>query len=170
MEQTKTSKRKYGVAFILILCCIFIFTVGQFIPVYFIDINVRQKFYVGVLSVLLIATTLTVFSFAYKPHRNKFLVGLTSVFVGVITCILFGFWYFFLSLAVWTETATYYVDKDNNKVKIISRYLNEGAFGGGTESSDFEIVLQRPVLNLFNIQTKIDTTSIDKNKWIKYKE
>ncbi len=62
------------------------------------------------------------------------------------------------------------LSKDNPEIKIISRYLNEGAFGGGTEPNDYEIVLQRPIFNLFNIQTRVDTNSIDKRKWIKYRQ
>jgi len=167
MQQTNGLKRKYGVTFIIMLSCIFIFTLGQFIPIYFIDLNFRQRFYLFVLGVLFITTSLATFPFAYGPNKNKVLAGFTSIFIGIVTCVLFGFWYIILSMTIWTEAATYYISKDNPKIKIISRYLNEGAFGGGTEQSDYETVLQRPVFNLLKVQTKIDTNAIDKHKWIK---
>ena len=53
------------------------------------------------------------------------------------------------------------------KVKIISRYINEGAFGGGTEKGDFHVVLSRPFLGAFKIETSVDTAKIDKRLWVK---
>ena len=151
------------------LSCLFVITLGQFIPIYFIDIDLRQQFYICVFCILFITTALTTFAFVYKPYKSKILVWSTSIVVSVGTFVLLGFWLILLLIAVWTEAGTYYVNKDNPKIKIISRYLNEGAFGGGTEPDDYEVVLQKPLYNLFNIQTKIDTNSIDKRKWIKYK-
>jgi len=68
---------------------------------------------------------------------------------------------------VWTEAGTYYVSKKNPDVQIISRYINEGAFGGGTEPRDYFIVLHRPITPWFKMDTAIDTNKIDKTEWVK---
>lgn len=72
-----------------------------------------------------------------------------------------------LSFSSWSVGSVYYVKKNNPKVKIISRYVNQCAYGGGTEPSDYHIVLYRPFLLFFKMETSIDTTKIDKADWIK---
>ena len=59
------------------------------------------------------------------------------------------------------------IQKDNAKVKIISRYINQGAFGGGTEKVDYHIVLTRPLLFFLKLETYIDTIDIKKEEWKK---
>ena len=48
--------------------------------------------------------------------------------------------------------------------KIVSRYVNLGAFGGGKEPEDYETIIRRPFL-FFNLDTAIDTTTIEKSDW-----
>ena len=167
MEET-TFKRKYNVSLLIMLLCIFCFTVGQFIPVYFIDTGFRTIFYF-IIYVLLIATSSrTIFKLIYKPQKSNISTArLFAILTGFATCIVFGLWTIGLLFSVWSEAFTYYVRKDNAKIKIISRYINEGAFGGGTEKEDYHIVLTRPFLLLFKMETSIDTLDIKKEEWKK---
>ena len=68
-------------------------------------------------------------------------------------------------MAMWTDAATLYTNKSNPQLKIVSRYKNLGAHGGGTRSDDFETVLSRPITSLLKIQTRVDTNSINKGEW-----
>jgi len=161
-------KKKYNISILIIIFCLFSYTLGQFIPIYFIDSSLRMYFYVFILILLLVTIIWTVFKIVYKPNEyNVFSTALISLLIGLITFIVFGFWTIFLFLGVWAQAGTYYVKKSNPQIKIISRYVNLGATGGGTESEDFHIVLHRPILFLFKMETAIDTMTINKNEWIR---
>lgn len=167
MEETK-SKRKYNISLLIMLFCIFCFTVGQFIPIYFRDTDLRERFYFIVYIFLIVTTSRTIFKLIYKPQKNNISTArLFSILAGFSTFIVFGLWTIGLLFSVWSEAFTYYVRKDNAKIKIISRYINEGAFGGGTEKEDYHIVLTRPFLYFFKMETSIDTLSIKKEEWKK---
>ena len=164
-------KKKYSVSLLLMLFCIFSFTVGQFIPIYFANADFRALYYFIIFILLVAATGRTIFKSIYKPQKNNISSArLISILVGFLSFVVFGFLTIVFCFAVWTEANVFYIQKDNPKVKIISRYVNEGAFGGGTEATDYQIVLHRPVLFIFNMETSIDTALIDKQKWIKSKD
>jgi hypothetical protein len=171
MDQVKViKKRKSGILFILISYCLFSFTIGQFIPVYFINSNARVYYYLSLFTLLIITVIIKVFTIVHKPHDYGVIVSaFISLLMGFIIFTVFGIWTIGLLLGVWTEGSTYYIKKSNSKVKIISSYIDEGAFGGGTEPSDYHVVLHRPFLFFFKIETAVDTTCIDKKEWIKPK-
>lgn len=167
MEEA-TPKRKYNVSFLIMLFCIFCFTVGQFIPIYFTDTGFRGMFYFIVYILLVATASRTIFKLVYKPQKNNISTArLFSILTGLATFVIFGLWTMGLLFSVLSEAFTYYVRKDNAKIKIISRYINEGAFGGGTEKEDYHIVLTRPFLFFFKMETSIDTLDIKKEEWKK---
>jgi len=148
------------------LFCFFSFTVGQYLQIYFTDSSFREKYYFILCILLIVTVSRTVFKRVYKRMKgNISSAWLYSILIGFATLVVFGLWTFGLILSVWTEAATFYIQKDNPKVKIISRYMNEGAFGGGTEKEDFHIVLSRPIFSILKMETFVDTTRIDKQKW-----
>jgi hypothetical protein len=84
-------------------------------------------------------------------------------------CILFLFCVFGFLMNVWTEAGILYTQKSNPEVRIVRRYLDGGAYGGGTSPDDYKIVLHLPLTSLFKLETSIDTLTIDKSKWVKNK-
>jgi len=167
MEQW-TSKRKYNVSLLIMLLCIFCFTVGQFIPIYFADTGFKAMYYFIVYILLIATASRTIFKLIYNPEKNNISTAkLFSILTGVATFIVFGLWTIAQFIAVWSEAYIYYVRKDNAKIKIISRYINLGAFGGGTEKEDYHIVLTRPILFFLKMETSIDTLNINKEEWKK---
>jgi len=167
MEQA-TSKRTYNISFLIMLFCIFCFTVGQFIPLYFTDTGFRMLFYIVICILLVIAVSRTIFKRIHKSRKeNISSAWFYSILIGFGTFSIFGLWTLSLFFSVWTEASIYFVKKDNPNIKIISRYLNEGAFGGGTEPDDYEIVLHRPFLGFFKMETSVDTTKINRVEWAK---
>jgi hypothetical protein len=161
--------RKYRIAFIIMLFCIFCFTAGQFVPIYFMNNNVRGVFYLLIWLLLVVTSAMTIYAAIYMPEKkNGRLASLMSALVALGMFVVFGLFTAGLSFAVWTEASIYYVRKDSKNVKIISRYINEGAFGGGTEKGDFHMVLSRPFLGAFKIETSVDTAKIDKRLWVKH--
>jgi amino acid transporter len=170
MEQT-TSKRTYNISFLIMLFCIFCFTVGQFIPIYFTDTGFRTLFYFVIYILLVIAVARTIFKRIHKSRKeNVSSAWFYSILFGFATFVIFGLWTLGLFFSVWTEASTLYVKKDNPKIKIIRRYVNEGAFGGGTEPDDYQIVLHRPILFMFKMETSIDTAKIDRANWLQRRD
>ena len=164
-------RKKYNVSFWLMLFCIFCFTVGQFIPLYFVDTGYRTLFYFAIYILLIITASRTIFKRIYKSRKeNISSARLYSILIGFVTFVIFGLLTLGLFFSVWTEASTLFVKKDNPKIRIISRYVNNGAFGGGTETDDYQVVLQRPILFLFKMETSIDTTKIDKQIWTRPKD
>lgn len=165
MEKT-IAKRKYKIPFLIMLFCIFSFTVGQYIPIYLVDTGFKALYYFAIYILLIVTASRTIFKLIYKPQKNNISSArLYSILAGFGIFVVFGLWTIGLLFSSWTEASTYYVRKDNPKIKIISRYINEGAFGGGTEPGDYHIVLHRPILSFFKMETSIDTLKIDKTEW-----
>ena len=159
-------KKKYSSTFLLMLFCIFSFTVGQYLPIYFTDSHFRELYYFIILILIVVSVGMTIFKRIYKKNKDNISSAIFySIIIGFATLVVFGLWTLGLMFSVWTEAATFYVQKDNPKIKIISRYINEGAFGGGTEKEDYHIVLSRPISSFFRVETSIDTAKIDKQKW-----
>ncbi|WP_158990890.1 hypothetical protein [Mucilaginibacter sp. L196] len=67
----------------------------------------------------------------------------------------------------YSDATTIYISSSNPNLKIVSRFLDEGAFGGGTEPGDYETVVLRPITPFLKIETSIDTTKMDKGEWIR---
>ena len=167
MEQ-RVSKRKYNLSFLILLVCIFCLTLGQFIPIYFIDTKLRMDFYLAIFILLILSVGRTIFKRVWKSGKEHISSAwFFSILCAFATSIVFGIWVFALLLTAWTEAATLFVKRDNSKIKIITRYVNEGAFGGGTEPEDFETVVHRPILFYLKMETPIDTTTFDTTGWIK---
>lgn len=148
--------------------CLFTLTIGQFIPVYFKDKDLRGIYYLIILILTSITTTIVIFKRFYKPQKDNIYISCLSAFIiGLGTVLTFMILGFLSSLAVWTDAGTIYTNKKDPQLKIVSRYLNEGAFGGGTEAGDYEIVLKRQITSFLKIETSIDTNKINRNEWIK---
>jgi hypothetical protein len=121
---------------------------------------------------MLFLTTITVAITSYRsmylPHKNNWKYStLISLIATLLVFVVFAFITLTKFLTVWTDAATIYVKKTNPQIKIVSRYLNEGAFGGGTEPGDYEIVLERSITPYLKMETLIDTNLINKKEWIK---
>jgi hypothetical protein len=59
------------------------------------------------------------------------------------------------------------VQKDNPAIKIVTGYMNGGAYDSGPAPGDIKMVVHRPVLYFLKMETAVDTTAINKTKWIK---
>jgi hypothetical protein len=104
----------------------------------------------------------------YLPHKNNWIYSsLISLISTGLIFILFGFFTLAKFLAVWDDTTIIYTNKNNPEVKIVSRYVNLGAYGGGTEPEDYEIVVKRPLTRFLKIETSVDTTAINKKEWVR---
>lgn len=93
--------------------------------------------------------------------------GLLSVGITAVVSIVFAFEILGLLFAVRDDSFVYYVQKDNENIKIVSSYINKGAYGGGTKRDDYTVMHSRPIGYFFKIDTPIDTLTINKNEWRK---
>jgi len=161
-------KRKFSAAFFMMLFCIFCFTAGQYVPVYFTNLGCRSLFYIVLLIALLGSMAVSLAKYIKGQGKINYWWSITiSVLVAAITTLVFAVLTLGLLMGCWTDMTTIYVQKNNPDVKIVSRYWNEGAFGGGTSRDDYFIVFRRPITPLFIIETSVDTNKIDKSKWVR---
>jgi hypothetical protein len=156
-----------NITYWLMIYCILNFTVFPFIPVYFTNQNTREA-YCLVIYFLFVLTS--IFQLL-KAITNLGIFWKLILFISALSglLMLFFFYVFASSMAVWTDAGTLYTQKNNPKVRIIRRYVDMGAWGGGTSPDDYEIVLHRPLTSVFKIESHIDTLNIDKSVWIKNK-
>jgi len=158
----------YRISFWLMIYCLFSLTFGHLIPIYFQDNKLREDYYLYIYVIFIMTLIISCFNQYYKPEKkNGIYVAISSVIIGAGVFLIAFFFVILSSVAEWTDAGTVYVNKANPNVKIISRYINEGAFGGGTEPGDYETVVLRPITPLLKIETSIDTTKMDKSKWIR---
>ena len=101
-----------------------------------------------------------------KPERDNLLASvLASMIISGAFFFLFGLITLGESFMSWYETGAYFIRKGNPQVRIIGR-----ALGGGAYDSDRpvnHVVLSRPFLHYFVMETKVDTTTIDRSVWEK---
>jgi predicted membrane protein len=164
--QRPTIFSKINLSLLLLIYCVATLTLFQFIPVYFVDQAPRLTFYLFVYFALMFSSVFEILK--YFGRTTHYLItkilAFVFLFFGFMVALLFVIGQFTVT---WTEAAIYYKSKANPKVKILSRYLDAGALGGGTEPEDYKIVLHRPLTRYFKIETTVDTNKIDKDDWIK---
>lgn len=152
----------------LMLAGLFIFTIGQYVPVYFSYPDFRLYFYPIMLASTIIAVAAVSYDSMYLPHKdNKLYSTIISLLTTVIVFLVLAFITVGKLMTLLTDTGPIYLMKSNPNVEITSCYINEGAFGGGTEPDDYQIVVKSPLTSFFYIVTSVDTTKIDKTKWIR---
>ena len=154
-----------NITFWVMIFCILNFTLFLFIPIYFVDQDIRETYRLIIYFLFAITFIFQIL----RPNSNIFwkVFSFIGGLFGLV--ILFIFYLFASAMAVWTEAGTLYTNKSNPEVRIISRYVDLGALGGGTSPDDYEIVLHRPLISIFKLETKIDTLTINKNEWVKNK-
>lgn len=157
---------KINLSLWLLIYCTATLTIFQFIPIYFVDQSPRLTFYLCVYFALMFSSVFEMLK--YFGRTTHYLItkilSFTFLFFGLITAALFVLSRF---MAIWTEAGTFYKSKANPEVRIVRRYLDLGALGGGTEPDDYEVVLHRPLTHWFKIETAVDTSKLDKRDWAK---
>jgi hypothetical protein len=168
MSPKSNNRKTYGIEFWLMIFGLFTFTIGQFIPIYFVEQDIRIFFYPAILLITVVTFAVTVYKSMYLPHKNNWVYSsIITLITTLLLFLIFAGITFGKILTVWTDATTLYVKKDNSQVKIVTRYINEGAFGGGTEPGDYEIVLLRPITPFFKMETTVDKNKIDRSEWVK---
>jgi amino acid transporter len=161
-------KGKFTLIFWMLSCCIFIDTAGQFIPIYFTNHGFEISFYIIVYILILVSLSFLFSRWIYKQDNHKRIYkSIFSLLIFSLSVILFGFFTIAKIMTDWTDATTIYIKKSHSHIRIVSRYLNEGAFGGGTEPRDYEVVLRWPITPFLKIETAIDTNKINKNEWVR---
>jgi hypothetical protein len=170
LKENKLAKRLYNLVLALLTFSGFCFTVGQFVPVYFVNTETRAIYYLVLFVILVITMMIVTFKMLYYPQeKNIFSSLLISLVFGAGSFAVTALWILGLLFGVWKEGTTYYVKKRDPEIKIISRYKDSGAYGGGTAQEDFHLVVHRPLLYFLKIETPADTSFINKNEWVRPK-
>ena len=169
MELTANKPReKYSITIIIFLCCISLFFVGFITPVYFVNAEWRFRYYLGLIALMGITGSLTVFRLVYDPNKDGAIWPVLAFFIAAISSVPIGGYLLLVALTTsWSQAGTEYYRKDNPSVKIISRYTESGLLDWGTSGEKFHTAWQCPFLKVFKIEIGVDKDFADNDKWVK---
>jgi hypothetical protein len=161
-------QKKHSITIIIFLCCISLFIVGFITPVYFVNAEWRFRYYLGLIALMAITGSLTVFRLMYDPNKDGELWPALAFFIAFISSVPLGGFLLLLALTTsWSQAGTEYYRKDNPSVKIISRYTESRLLDWGTSGEKFHTALQRPFWGVFKIEIAVDKDFADSSKWVK---
>ncbi|RDB04208.1 hypothetical protein [Runella aurantiaca] len=136
--------------------------IGFIIPIEFSQIDFRAsfKYWHNLFLVGLLFFWILFFIYGSKSGLRLWESLMVTVPLLVVFAVVSLF--LFTGLCRWEEERELYA-KENNNDKIVKRDLNCGA----TTDYDYETFYIKPLTPLFNFIWKIDTSSIQKDKWRK---
>jgi hypothetical protein len=158
----------FWLAIIVIAISVFALTIGQIIPIEFKNNTNQSDFYSYIYFGLPISISLTLFR-TIKTRNNKLknlLIGFSTIVLSVICFFVLVTSMFSIGFCAWTNETILYRNMNNKELTINQQIYDLGAFGYGKR----RIAEIKPFLKYFEIVKIIDTTKIDKTKWLKINE
>ena len=155
-------------AIIIIAISVFALTFGQIIPIEFKNNTIQSVFYTYMFFGLPISIGLTLFG-TIKSQNNKLinlLIGFSTIVLSVICFFVLVTSMFSIGFGAWTNETILYRNNSNKEITINLQIYDLGAFGYGKRRTA-EI---KPFFKYFENVKIIDTTKIDKTKWLKVNE
>jgi hypothetical protein len=154
----------FWLTIIFIVSTILALTVGQSLPVEFKDNKVKSDFYYFVFTALPFAFLLTLFGTIKKKYAisKNWTIGILTVLTSGLCFFIVVNIMFSVGFGAWTNEAILFRNKDDKHETINQQIFDVGAFGyGGHRTAKL-----KPFLNYFQTVSLIDTTKIDKTKWM----
>jgi hypothetical protein len=158
----------FWLAIVLIVISVFALTLGQIIPIEFNNNTNQSYFYSYIIFGLPISIGLTLFG-TIKSQNKKFknlLIGFSTIVLSIICFFVLVTSMFRIGFGAWTNETILYRNINNKELTINQQIYDLGAFGYGKRRTA-EII---PFLKYFELVKIIDTTKIDKTKWLKVNE
>lgn len=155
----------FWASFLFLAVFLWTVTIGQSINFEFRDHNTSNAFYNVILAGTPIAILLTLFGTLKKNHdkTRKLLTIFATIGLTVITSMFLLNNLFTIGFGAWTTFNIAYEDKTNPERQIREQQYDAGAFGYGGS----RLVEVKPFAGLFWKISPIDTTKIDKTKWVR---
>ena len=140
-------------------------TIGQTINFDFINHKTANDFYNVILGGTPIAILLTLFGTLKKHHdkERKLLTIFATIGLTVLTFMFLLNNLFTIGFGAWTTFNIAYENKTNPERQIREQRYDVGALGYGGD----RIVEVKPFAGLFWQVSPVDTTKIDKTKWVR---
>lgn len=158
----------FWLALTIIAISIFTLTIGQIIPIEFKNNTNQSDFYSFIFFGLPISICLTLFG-TIKSKNNKsknLLIGFLTIVLSIMCFLVLVTSIFSIGFGAWTNETILYRNKYNKELTIKQQIYDLGAFGYGKRRT----AELKPFLNYFEIVKIVDTTKIDKTKWLKVNE
>jgi hypothetical protein len=146
-----------------IVLTIFSLTIGQKLPYEFADYKVMHSYYDTIMLGFPISIVLTLFGTIKRKNtktKNWTFISLT-VLSSILAFALMASLIFKIGFGAWTTEMTLYKHKTENDL-IKEQLFDIGALGYGGH----RIVKIKPILKFWILPEPIDTSKIDKNKWV----
>jgi hypothetical protein len=151
----------------LLFLAVFLWTVtiGQSINFDFRDLKDANDFYNVILCGTPIAILLTLFGTLKKWHdkTRKIVTIFTTIGLTILTFMFLLNNLFTIGFGAWTTFNIAYEHKTNPERQIREQRYDVGALGYGSD----RVVEVKPFAELFWQVSRVDTTKIDKSKWVR---
>jgi hypothetical protein len=155
----------FWISLIFLAVALWTLTVGQTLNYEFRNTKVESDFYYYIFTLTPVAILLTLFGTIKKQHdiiRKILTIILTAGLA--LFCFLFLLNNMFsIGFGAWTTFNIAYENKHNRDQQIREQRYDAGALGYGST----RVVAVKPFAGLFWKITPVDTTKIDKAKWIR---
>lgn len=139
----------------------------QFIPLYFASDDIENDCCL-ILSIVFLAAILGTMARTLKQADHPaIIVGkiLLTLFVSFCAAFVVLILVFGTTMCGWTERTVLFINKSNSNITIVTREFGCGATDSGLPT--IRTVKKRNITPFFIQVTPIDTSTIDKEKWIR---
>jgi hypothetical protein len=159
---TTSQRIVFWVSTCWIILCVFILTIGQYLPLQFSNENIAQNFYRLIWLTFPLAVLLTLL----RPGRNSKGTGKAlTIVIAIVSLVFLTLFVFGKTLCGYITDEVLFVNKFDTNLKIVERHYDCGATDNDLPKYEFykTKALTRQIL----YSKQIDTLHLDKNEWIK---
>ena len=153
---------------IFIVSTVFVFTIGQNLPIEFKDNSIKSDYYYFAFTALPISFLLTLLGTIKKKNSKaiNWTIGVLTVLASSLCFFILISVMFSIGFGAWTNEKILFRSKTDNNISINLQIFDVGALGyGGHRTTQLT-----PFLKYFQKVKIIDTTKIDKAQWISVNE
>ena len=149
------------ISIIWIFVCLFILTIGQYLPFRFSSDNSAQTFYILVWLTFPAAVLLTLLHKDQVTNRRPF-KGL-KIFIAVVSFLFLSLYVFGKTMCGYITDDILFINKSDTTLKIIKRHYDCGAYD--SDLPKYEFYKMKSLTKQILYAKQIDTTQLNKDEW-----
>ncbi|TMI62593.1 MAG: hypothetical protein E6H07_14360 [Bacteroidetes bacterium] len=146
-----------------IVLCLFVLTIGQYMPFQFSNESSAETFYALVWLIFPVAVLLTLLKKVISPENrtSKALI----IFLAIVSFLFLSVYVFGRTMCGYITDDILFVNKSDTSLKVIKRHYDCGAYD--SDLPKYEFYKMKSLTKQILYSKKVDTTKLDKNKWIR---
>ena len=159
---TTPTKRLFWFSIFWIILCVFILTIGQYLPFEICNENFAKVFYTMIWFTLPICILLTLIRRDKKSTKPT--IKILTIVIAVGTFLFLAVYVFGMGMCGYITDDVLFINKSDTSLKIVKRHYDCGAYD--SDMPKYEFYKMKPLTKQILYSKKIDTLQIDKKDWI----